>query len=668
LSPIWKSATTSLLIFAAASAAAVTPTEWQNRQTVVVATPGLAKLAPPAATFDAAQMSLADLRLLDGTGREVPYLLERDLISRGLEHAPAFPPKSFRTVPAGDTTQLVIETGTGGSLDALELETTVPYFLKAAHVDVSTDGTTWTSVGPAVPLFRQFGAEQLRLMLPRKATAFIRVTVDDFRSRPITFTGARLRPSPAQAAPPALTPVGAEITRREEFAGETVLTVTLDGKNVPLAELRLGAKDALFMRRVTVAIREVRGELSGERVVGAGTIYRLALAGEPEQAQLEVPLDFTPPTRELLVHIANGDSPPLAIDAVTARQHPVSLVFFAPAAGNYTLLSGNPQAVAPRYDLAAFAGDLRTASAAVLTPGALEAMPGYQPGNSLAAPPLPEIPLAGAPLATKDWTARKPIRISRAGVQELELDPEALAQSRNDGADLRVLRGGNQIPYVLEQPALARSLTLTATASPDPKRPRMSVWKLTLPQAGLPLRRIGLTSATPLFQREFRLYEKVTGPDGGAREHLLAAGAWSRTPEPGVAETKVFELGDRLQTDTAWIETDNGDNPAIALGAVTATYPVVRLIFKVAEPDGYLLAYGNPAATAPRYDLTLVAVRLLTASRNAAALEAGARNPDSPRNFLTGFNRRYVLWGALALVVVVLLVVVAKLLPKPPAA
>jgi hypothetical protein len=97
---------------------------------------------------------------------------------------------------------------------------------------------------------------------------------------------------------------------------------------------------------------------------------------------------------------------------------------------------------------------------------------------------------------------------------------------------------------------------------------------------------------------------------------------------------------------------------------VQAIYPVVRLVFKVAEPDGLSLAYGNKSANAPRYDLSLVAVRLLTSSRNVARMGAdepgaGARNP------FAGINGGYVFWGALALVVVALLVVVARLLPKP---
>lgn len=673
LAPRWKSATASLLAFSTAAFAAVTPTEWTHRQPVTVTAPGLVKIAVPAVTFDHAQPGLADLRLVDAAGRETAYLLDRDLSYHGgpMPFEPAKPvrPRSFRASVTGDSTQLLIETGTAALPESVTLETAAPWFLKAAHVEISTDGETWESTGPAVPVFRQFGAEQLRLALPRRDTnfGFVRVTLADFRSRRTAFTGASLLPAPVRATPPELVPVGATLTRRDEFAGETVLTVTLGGQNVPLAELVLEAKDPLFMRRVTVAIREVRGDVPGERTVGSGTVYRVALEGAPAQAQLAVPLEFSPPTRELLVHVHNGDSPPLTIDGVAARQHPVNLLFLAPAAGSYTLLSGNPQAAAPRYDLAAFAGEMRTAAATAAVPGPLEPMPGHRPRESLAEPPLPDVPLAGAPLDTKAWSYRKAVQITRAGVQELELDPEALARSRPDFADLRLLRAGNQVPYVLEQPALARSLVLTPVAAPDAKRPTVSVWRLALPQPRLPLQRLVLTCPTPLFSREFRIYEKVTGTDGRARESNLATGAWSRTPEPGVPETRIFELSGGPQTDTLWLETDNGDNPAIALGTVQAVHPVVRLIFKVAETDGCTLAYGNPAAGAPRYDLSLVAVKLLTAGRHVARISAGEDNPAAKKS-LFSLDRRFLLWGSLALVVVVLLVVVAKLLPKPPAA
>lgn len=666
----WRRARLAIaaLALATTGAAAIAPTEWQHRQHLEIATPGLTKVLLPAATFDAAQPQLGDLRLIDASGQEVPYLLDRDTRADGPEPIRPLDPRAFRAVLNGDTTQLQIETGATGLLDAIELETSVPFFLKAAHVEISADGATWQSLGAAVPVFRQFGAAQLRLSLGRRAAGFVRVTLDDFRSRPVAFTGAKLFPASTQPAPPPLAPLGARLTRREEFAGESVLTVTLDGRHVSLASLALEAKDPLFMRRVTIAVREARDAASVEKIIGTGTIYRITLDGSPTRTQLEVPLHFTPSTRELLVHIDNGDSPPLALEGVQAQQHPVTLLFRAPAAGAYTLLSGNAQAAAPRYDLAAFAGEMRQAGATVVACGELEAMPNYRARDSLSVPPLPDIPLTGAPLDSQDWKFARPVKIAQAGVQELELDPEALAGARVDFADLRLLRDGNQIPYVLEQPALARSLPLTPVSVPDARRPNVSVWRLTLPQANLPLRRLVLSSATPLFQRQIRVYEKLTGQNGATYENTLASGPWHRTPEPGVPETRTFELPARVQTSTLWIETDNGDNPPIVLSGSQATYPVVRLVFKTAETEGFSLAYGNPGSAAPRYDLSLVAAKLVASSREVAQFGVGPASVFAKKT-PGGMSGGPFFWGALALVVIVLLGIVAKLLPKatPPA-
>ncbi|HKB57335.1 MAG TPA: DUF3999 family protein [Lacunisphaera sp.] len=648
-------------LFAVAGHAALAPTEWQHQQSFNVAAPGLVRVELPPASFDSAGPRQEDLRVIDAASREIALLLDNPPIPTARRIRPA----DLDVRLEYGATQIKIITGTKDPLAALTLETPDPFFLRAVRVEISDEKANWTTLDQGVPIFRQWGAEKLTLDLGGHTAAFVRVTVSDNRALALPFTGAWL--SLAAGPAPALVPVGASITSRDEFAGETVLTLALDGRHLPLAALAFETKEPLFMRRVTVTVREVRDALPGERTIGSGTLYRVALDGAPARAQLELPLDFTPLTRELLVHIHNGDSPPLALEGVRLKRRPVSLLFMAPAAGAYTLLSGNPQATAPHYDLAAFAGEMRTASAAPVIPGSLEDMPDYHPRESLGTAPLPDVPLTGAPLDTKDWSYRKSLQIARLGVQELELDLAALAKSRPDFADLRLLLAGNQIPYVLEQPALARSVTLTPVAAPDPKRPTFSVWQLHLPEAGLPIPRLVLSSGTPLFERQIRIYEKLTGADGRAYDSVLTSEEWHRTPEPGVPETKVLNLFTRARSDTLWIETDNRDNPAIALGAVQVVYPVVRLIFKVVETEGFTLAYGNPAANPPRYDLNLVAMKLLTSGRNVAHVGPGEQSTVSGNPFAR-LNGGYVFWAALALVVVVLLVVVAKLLPKPPAA
>ena len=91
------------------------------------------------------------------------------------------------------------------------------------------------------------------------------------------------------------------------------------------------------------------------------------------------------------------------------------------------------------------------------------------------------------------------------------------------------------------------------------------------------------------------------------------------------------------------------------------------LLGQVGTPGGgFALAYGHKSVGAPRYDLSLVAVKLLTASRHVARIDGAGQAAAKPA--FAGLNTGYIFWGALALVVVVLLVVVAKLLPKPPPA
>lgn len=637
--------------------AALVPTEWRHRQELTVATPGLVRVTLPDATFDAARPDLADLRLLDPAGRETALLPDQPPIPVARTVRPA----TFGVRLGEGGTVITLATGTDNPLAAVSLETPHPHFLRAAKIETSADGSAWTVVDEGVPLFRQWGAEKLGFALGDRSAAWIRLTVG---GAALPFTGATLALAAGPAAAPA--PVGARIAARDEFAGETVLTLDLDGRHAPLVALELDTPEPLFMRRVTVSVRDVRDLVSSERTVGAGTLYRVAVDGAPARAQPGLDFNHQPLTRELLVHIHNGDSLPLAVTGIRLKRQPVSLLFLAPVAGRYLLLSGNPQAGTPRYDLAAFAGDLRVAEATAVTPGPLEEMPGYQPQASLAEAPLPDVPLVGAPLDTQGWTHRKPVAITAPGVQELELDPAALAGARTDFADLRLLRAGNQIPYLLEHPALARSLALTPEPAPDARRPAVSIWRLKLPHAGLPLPRLALASDTPLFERHFRIYEKVTAGDGRAHEHTLASGAWSRTPEPGSSRTRVFDLSGRPGTDTLFLETDNGDNPAITLTGVKAEHAVVRLVFKAAETDGFFLAYGNPQAAAPRYDLGLVARKLLTAGRADARLGAEESDPEGfARGVLRHLKGGVAFWGALALVVVVLLVVVARLLPKP---
>src|SRR3954468_17978683 len=57
--------------------ASLVPTEWQYRQQLNVTAAGLVQVDLPAASFDAAGPDPQDFRIVDSSGREIAYLLDR---------------------------------------------------------------------------------------------------------------------------------------------------------------------------------------------------------------------------------------------------------------------------------------------------------------------------------------------------------------------------------------------------------------------------------------------------------------------------------------------------------------------------------------------------------------------------------------------------------------
>lgn len=635
---------------------ALEPNDWKYRQPLAVPQPGVLKFALPPETLGLARAGLDDLRLLDPAGHEVPFVFTAP--------APAVPPAvrapaSFHASLLPTATELFVETGTLAPLEAVTFSTPASHFLKPARLEISSDGAKWESLAEATAVFRQFGAEHVRFALGHRSAAYIRLTLDDSKNHPVPFTGASLEIAGA-ISPEITTAIPVRIVRREEFAGETVLTLDLGGAHVPLASVAFVTSEPLFARTVTFATRELRDENAVSRSLAHGSIWRVSADGVRASERLDVPTDFTTSSRELLVHIANGDSPPLPIDSVTAHQRPVWLVFRAAQSGTYTLLTGNPQVLAPRYDLATLATALRDTPPSPLTIGPAELNQSFHTPDLLA-----DAPILGAAIDPTPWLYHKSVQIASAGVQQLELDLDVLAHSQRDEGDLRLVRDDHQVPYLLERTNLSRNTALEFHPVSDPKHPALSRWQVMLPRARVPFTRLTLTSSTAVFQRQLKFFERVPAERAGeSNERLLAWIEWSHTP----AEARVLsvDLAAAIDGESFFIEADNGDNPPITLTSVQATYPVVRLLFR-SEAAGLTLYYGNTAVPAPRYDLALVAAPILAAEKSTAILgpEQGAASGEHASTF-AGLRTGPIFWTVLTLVVLALLAIVAKLLPAAP--
>jgi hypothetical protein len=565
----------------------------------------------------------------------------------------------FRSTIENGATHLVLKTGTDAAITGVSLETPATHFMKAADIEGSNDGRSWIKLAGGDSLFRlPNGATKLRVSFPEGPWQFLRITIDDLGSPPMPFSGAHLHKARTTAPAEA---VAVTVKSRDESSGTTRLALDLGAANLTLGSLRIDTNEPVFTRAVTLAVPEVGDDGIRERNIADAVIYRVNANGKNE-GRLEIPLESQVQTRELLALIRNEDSTPISIDTVRADRRLVRLTFFANQPGQYSLLSGNNQCAAPRYDLSALSGKLKNARATDVVPSALAPNTNYKPPEALAA-----VTLNGAQIDLVKWKFRKPLRLTQAGVQQVELDPELLASSQRDQRDIRVVRGEYQLPFVFERTSLSRPISLNAAEANDPKKPALSRWSLKLPQPGVPITRLVCTSSSPLFHRQMRLGEEVTDERGDKFASEVGRATWDKTPNSPKRDL-VIELNAQPKSDTLFLETDNGDNPAIELRDFRGYYGVTRVVFKAMldSTDPVWLYYGNLDATAPRYDLTLVASELLKAERRTVT--AGPEENLSPKpafvgQTLTG-STRYIFWGALALVVIVLLAIMSRFLPK----
>ena len=641
-----------LIIFSSGAVYAVTPNQWQFRQAIEVPAPGLVQVNLAAETINIARSDLSDLRIVDANEKEVPFLIDQP-VPRAES---IVRPKDFHAeiIPAG--TQLLIKTGTDLIIAGITLETPAgANFIKSVRVEGSNDQKNWRTLTSGDPVFSMGnGVAKMRVQFPEGKWQFLRVVIDDSRTLPVPWTGTQLviagSPAPTQ-------PLSVTIKSRDENPGMTRLGLDLGAANLRIASIRIGTSEPVFTRAVTVATPELSEEKLDETPLSSGVLYRVDLNGKIE-ARLDIPIEKQIYGRELVLLIDNGDSPPLLISEVRADRRMTRLLFFVPAAGSYSLLAGNSQCDPPRYDLSQLGDQLRRAVAMdgrVSTP---VLNPGYD-----AAANLPQGVVTGAKIEIAPWKFRKPIQIANAGVQQLELDTDVLARTMPDLRDLRVVSENVQFPYLIERTSISRTVNLPAANANDRERPTISRWQLKLPQAAIPITHITCVSDSPLFERTFRIWEELTDERGNNYPRELAQPTWRRVPnQPARQLTASF--GRPPRSDTIVVETDNGDNPPIELHEFRGYYPATRVIFASTGSQPIALYYGNDEAAAPRYDAKLMAAQLLRSERSAAALGLQETlNSERVREMLSG-SARYIFWGVLGIVVVALLVLISRLLPK----
>ena len=312
----------------------------------------LVEVAPDPEVFDKSIPGLADLRIIEETGREVPYKLTIDTDSRERRSFPA----TIRDLGfiTGQYSSFVADLGQEGLLhNEIEVAVTSQNFQREAIVEGSNDAATWAVLQEGTTIFdftldeRDFTAKDTRVRYPESTVRYLRVKIINEEEEPLEVTGASVFSVTETAARDVA--YQATISKRTEDSERKASLIVFDlgSKGLPTDRLTIETPQVNFYREV---ILEGTGDAPRwTPIQSTGVLYSY---DTPKFVGSKLTLSYPETTfRYLRLTIDNEDNPPLPIEGVEFFGVPRRLIFEAQPGASYKLYYGNENALVPSYEL-----------------------------------------------------------------------------------------------------------------------------------------------------------------------------------------------------------------------------------------------------------------------------------------------------------------------------
>ena len=651
-----------------------------SRAPIQIERPGIARLALTPEVLAGCGPDLGDLRVLDGNGKEVAYLVDRGIppgsrvdteqrpriinVQRGEELRDGAPPlyrESYEidAPRAGETTDASWQ---------LVFRTSRAKFVRRVEIRDGAGPDAAVVVGESIfrlPLGGDGAGEKTTLDLPPVHSDRLTVTLEgddgSFLEPSFAYTTARELVADGRLAVPLV------VAASSGANGRTIVELARPGGLVPDV-LQFETTTPWFDREVRVLDRRAGAP---DVVIGARRIVRIAGVATVESSGVPV----RPASGEaIVVEITDGDSPPLEALVVRATMRQPSLLFAAARpigeSDGWFLYFGGGRVGRPHYDVAALlpgrgesvAGERAAIVAGLRGPGGVvtASLGAVGPNPAFDRSPLLGFAMRpGAAIDTRLYTHRRPLAVpsSPEGLTRVALGPGDLARARADLSDVRIVdTESRQWPYLLERDSRTETVDL-AVGGPVRDGTRSS-FALVGPAAPLRIDGLAIDVEQPFVDRPFRLLAK-TSDAADAQETVIAEGRIVR--RSGESGTFRVAFG-ATRVQSLRLVVDDGNEAPLVLRAVAAQLPLPELY--VTAPQGaYFLLVGNSADTAPSYELARVREAVLTVS--SAVLPAGSLEANPAYSARAPLDRgrleQAFFWVVLVLTVAVLGTVTLRL-------
>ncbi len=314
-----------------------------------VSSPQFVRLTLPGWVLANAQEDLSDLRVINGSGTEIPYFLQK--AATRTFHSSLPTSIVNKGIDPGRFEQIVCDLGERIEIsNQIALYTRAENFVRKVDVAGSADGQNWIILRSGAYIFdqRDRGRELHNLLIsyPDSTYRYLKVMVWFDGGLPLDLTGAEVRREERAEFRPETLP--ASIVRQSEDAGRkaTDLIVETSLGKQHIEECLLEVAQDYFERSVTVSYKDYRGAWVD---VGSGSVHRFKIGPVVDENLVVALRDLN--QKQFRVRIWNHDSPPLSVRSVTLRRMPQFLIFNASARERYRLFFANPEGARRDYDL-----------------------------------------------------------------------------------------------------------------------------------------------------------------------------------------------------------------------------------------------------------------------------------------------------------------------------
>ena len=362
-----------LLLATISSGASIDLTKWQYTAVVTVEeTPGqYCALTLSPEVYNVARTDLADIRLIDRDGNQIPYVIARD--EDRTETVKYNPTILNRSTDASGNILVTMDFGGQTVKNSIEVETAGDNFRRAVKVEGSNDNVAFFTIVDRAYIFAVSDKNRHRFStidLPNNDYRYIRITVSPMTAEETKLAINEVRAFKIERKPAQKQIVEMMQTEHTEDVNYHSSNYVYDLKfrRLPVVEIELNVGDTSFYRCVTIqgrdtATQKVKIDSEDNRqrfsevevpwnTITTETIYRYTDAAGKKYERLILPIRWREAYKYIRVVVSNYDDQPITIRSASAKIIPHRIIFPFGADKSGRIYVGNDLASQPQYDLA----------------------------------------------------------------------------------------------------------------------------------------------------------------------------------------------------------------------------------------------------------------------------------------------------------------------------